>query len=150
MQVPRKTSAQKRQAQAKQLHSTHIEPWLKPRTIDPVVQRSSWCKMVLTYTQHDLSQAIDKAGADAVRSILKLMCNRSVTFSSEAAKHFLLPATESQRKDCWAKSTARREQSKTEEQVFSISRFERCRTCKRTFDVSQNFNHSCQTHTGEF
>lgn len=110
--------------------------------------------MAITYNQHDLLQAIDKVEGDSLRSILKLICNRSTTFSDEAAKHFLLPTTASHDRKRAALSEAildsrATNKSKSEQQVLNRSRFERCRTCNTEFDVSENCDDSCQTHTGE-
>lgn len=106
--------------------------------------------MTATYDSTLLAQAIKKADEKALRLILLTICTQSTTIGNEAAKHLLVAEPQKKRKsgnDTIDKARITKKR-KDKEPPSMISRFESCRTCYQTFDVTKNYEDSCQFHVG--
>ncbi|KAK6208282.1 hypothetical protein LQW54_006905 [Pestalotiopsis sp. IQ-011] len=91
-----------------------------------------------------LNESIDKADVVILRQVLKWMCESSEECYNQAAKHLVVPAAAAGAKrnsDQDAQADASKK-SKT----APTSKFEKCVTCEKTFDVTSNCNDACQTH----
>ena len=91
-----------------------------------------------------LCVAIDKADATALRAMLKAVCKDSTEFREQAANHLMAHLPSNNRK-----SPDNEETVAKRARLPIISRFEKCVTCKATFDVTKNDDEACRTHEGE-
>lgn len=94
-----------------------------------------------------LNESIDKADAVILRQILKWMCEGSEECYNQAAKHLVVPAATAgakRKSDQDAQADASKK-SKT----AATSKFEKCVTCEKTFDITSNRNDACRTHDGQ-
>ena len=90
-------------------------------------------------------EAIDKADASTLRTILKSMCKTSPICEHEAAQCLLVPAAKRKAEDgVDAAGVAKRQRTEV-----PTSRYEKCITCKKVFDTTENYDNSCSLHPGE-
>ncbi|KAI1160957.1 hypothetical protein F5B18DRAFT_471319 [Nemania serpens] len=97
-----------------------------------------------------LTRAIDNADEATLRTILQSMCQGSETCRNEAMKrlivsrkHEIIELSDSD------DGAERQDQKRKRVKVTQRSRFEKCRTCEKTYDVTLNDDTACQTHEGE-
>ncbi|KAI0126606.1 hypothetical protein BJ170DRAFT_684192 [Xylariales sp. AK1849] len=76
-----------------------------------------------------LWDTIDKADLPILRNVLKLMCNVSKECRKEVSERLL-------------------KKPKTQAAEALKSRHEKCETCRKVFDITQNRKDLCQTHKG--
>jgi hypothetical protein len=97
-----------------------------------------------------LFEAINKADADALRSLLQTMCTASEVVRHHVQEHLLVVSSASRKRkgtgDSMISCTDTKKQKNEEELT---ARYETCTTCSEVFDVSMNFKDSCQTHDGK-
>lgn len=95
-------------------------------------------------TDGPLLEAINKVDITILRSVLQSMCKSSAECHKEAAERLLLRVgTGDKRK---ADENPEGEANKKAKTV--VSRFEKCITCKKVFDITDNRDDSCGTHHG--
>ena len=94
----------------------------------------------------ELTQAIGKADAPALRHALFSMCKASAECNTEATDRLLLPVARKRKTNDVDQEPANAKKSKVHE--AAVSRYEKCGTCKTVYDVTENRKDSCQTHTG--
>jgi hypothetical protein len=99
-----------------------------------------------------LTRAIDNADEHTLRNVLKSMCQDSEACRKEAMermlvsrKHELIELSDSSDDDGQRQDKKRK---KVEVEVAQISRYEKCTTCKETYDVTLNNDEACRTHEG--
>jgi hypothetical protein len=98
-----------------------------------------------------LFEAINKADADAIRSLLKTMCTSSEVVRQHVQEHLLVVSSASRkRKGSGRDSMMSRTSTKKQKNEELTARYEACTTCGEVFDVSMNFKDSCQTHDGKW
>ena len=93
-------------------------------------------------------EAIDKANLKVLRSILKSMCKASPICEHEAAQRLLVPVVKRKAEDttdAHADNAVKRQRAEE-----STSRYEKCVTCRKLYDITENLDDSCQTHEGEW
>ncbi|KAI1114749.1 hypothetical protein F5Y14DRAFT_413598 [Nemania sp. NC0429] len=95
-----------------------------------------------------LTRAIDNADAGTLRTVLKSMCRDSETCRKEATqrlvvsrKHEIIELSDS---DDDAEGQDKKRKKKVK--VMQEPRFETCKTCDKTYDVTLNNDTACQTH----
>jgi hypothetical protein len=89
-----------------------------------------------------LCTAIDKADVTTLRSMLKAICRESPGVQKYTLKYLMAFLVGRKREsDAASHDTAPKRQA--------ISRYEKCITCKSTFDVIKNHDTACRTHDGE-
>ncbi|ETS79020.1 hypothetical protein PFICI_08873 [Pestalotiopsis fici W106-1] len=95
-----------------------------------------------------VSAAIEKADLKALRSVLKSMCESSEECRKQAAQRLLLsvPTGSNKRKSEQSPQEAE-DASDNKKAKTVVSRFEKCITCKKVFDITTNRDDSCQTHS---
>ena len=100
-----------------------------------------------TPTYPQLCSAIDKADAPALRAMLKIVCQEPAELRKYTAKHLMAPVTPLESKK--RKSLDGGDNVPNKKTCLPvISRYERCITCKSTFDVTKNRDTACKTHEG--
>ncbi|KAI3316946.1 hypothetical protein HD806DRAFT_516159 [Xylariaceae sp. AK1471] len=100
-----------------------------------------------------LTRAIDNADENTLRNVLKSMCWASEACRKEAMermlvsrKHELIELSDSSDDDHGQRQDKKRK--RVEVEVAQISRYEKCATCKETYDVTLNNDEACRTHEG--
>ncbi|KAI1124856.1 hypothetical protein F5Y10DRAFT_248421 [Nemania abortiva] len=95
-----------------------------------------------------LTRAIDNADESTLRAVLKSMCRGSEACRKEAMdrllvsdKHELIELSDSSDDDTKKQNKKRKKVVATQK-----SRFEKCETCEKTYDVTLNDDEACQTH----
>ena len=91
-------------------------------------------------------EAIDKADAPTFRTILKSMCKTSPICEHEAAQRLLVPAAKRKAEEGVDDAAGVAKRQRTEDPT---SRYEKCITCKKVFDTTENYDNSCSLHPGE-
>ncbi|KAF3000412.1 hypothetical protein E8E14_002966 [Neopestalotiopsis sp. 37M] len=95
-----------------------------------------------------LSAAIDKADLQALRSVLKSMCESSEACRTEAAQRLLLsvPTRRNKKRKSEHSPQGAETADKSSKKAKTVSRYEMCITCEKVFDITDNREDSCQTH----
>lgn len=107
--------------------------------------------MATESNEHELlTRAIDNADEGTLRTILKSMCQDSEACRNEAVarlvvsrKHEIIELSDSD------DDAERRDKKRKRVKVTQESRFEKCKTCEKTYDITLNDDTACQTHEGE-
>lgn len=94
-----------------------------------------------------LNESIDKADAVILRQVLKQMCESSEECHNQAAKHLIVPAVAGAKRKSGQDAQA---DASKKSKTAPTSKFEKCVTCEKTFDVTNNRNDACQTHDGQW
>ncbi|KAI4592704.1 hypothetical protein KJ359_010463 [Pestalotiopsis sp. 9143b] len=84
-----------------------------------------------------------KADVVILRQVLKWMCEGSEECYNQAVNHLIVPAAAGAKRK--SDQDAQADASKKSKTV-ATSKFEKCVTCEKTFDVTRNRNEACQTH----
>lgn len=103
-----------------------------------------------------LSQAIDNASETTIRAVLKAMCQSSEECSKHAASYLLVPSTQQapslKRKTVIDPRTADQDEPADKKPKTAGDalepRYEKCTTCKASFDVTTNTDTACKVHDG--
>ncbi|KAI4592705.1 hypothetical protein KJ359_010464 [Pestalotiopsis sp. 9143b] len=93
-------------------------------------------------TDAPLLEAINKADLTILRSVLQSMCKSSAECHKEAAERLLLRVGKKRKADGSPEAEANKKP------MTVVSRFEKCITCKKIFDITDNRDDSCRTHRG--
>ncbi|KAI1755674.1 hypothetical protein F4782DRAFT_527039 [Xylaria castorea] len=105
-----------------------------------------------TETNQDalLARAIDNADEHTLRRVLRSMCQASESCRKEAMDRMLATRKRDiiELSDSSDDDTQKQIKKQKKVEVTQISRFEKCKTCDKTYDVTLNNNTACQMHPG--
>ncbi|KAJ8117487.1 hypothetical protein ONZ43_g4200 [Nemania bipapillata] len=104
-----------------------------------------------TYKLALLERALDNADESILRDVLKSMCHDSEVCRREvmdrmlvSQKRTVIELSDSSDNDTQKKQITKRKKV----EVTHKSRYERCETCKESYDIALNDDEACQTHEG--
>lgn len=97
-----------------------------------------------------LERAIDNADEHILRDVLKSMCQDSEVCRKKAMDRMLVSRKREiiELSDSSNDDTQKRKKKRKKFEVTQKSRFEKCETCKESYDVMLNDDEACQTHEG--